>query len=125
MTAMQFDAVALTSSESTRAFPKRASYHIMIYALPLLLALASSGLALEVANPDLAHSLPRADLAALNTQSIIAYTTPDSEIFDVYNDVAHARPGGGVYSPKRLKEVVARVGRVRHRGPGRPHENSQ
>ncbi len=70
---------AFHSSSSVR----RISIHVF-----LLLALALPAFALQVANPELTRDLSSEDLAALDTQGIIAYTTSDSEILDIYNESA-------------------------------------
>ncbi len=64
------------------------SRHILTYVVPILLALAIPAFALQVANPGLTRSLPPEDLAALDSQGMVAYTTTDSEMFNIYYDAA-------------------------------------
>jgi hypothetical protein len=54
------------------------------YALPLLLASVVPCSALQVANSRLTRNLSPGYLAALDSQGMVAYTTSDSEIFDIY-----------------------------------------
>ena len=54
----------------------------------LLFALAIPACALNVANPGLSRNLPRADVVALDSQGMVAYTTSCSELFDIYADAA-------------------------------------
>jgi hypothetical protein len=70
------------------SFHSSASDHRIYIHIFLLLALAIPAHALSVANPGLTRSLPPEDLAALNSQGMVAYTTTDSEMFNIYDDAS-------------------------------------
>jgi hypothetical protein len=70
------------------AFHSSASVRRISSRVFVLLALAIPAFALQVANPGLTHNLPPEDFAALDSQGIVAYTTSDSEMFNIYNEAA-------------------------------------
>ncbi len=70
------------------SFHSSASDHRIFIHIFLLLALAIPAHALSVANPGLTRNLPPEDLAVLDSEGMIAYTTTDSEIYDAYDDAS-------------------------------------